>query len=88
MSMAVKSRVVRIGNSQGIRIPRPIMEQIGLEEEVEMEVRDGQLIIRPAHPPRSGWAEQFKTIAERGENYLLDAEVASLTDWDDEEWEW
>ena len=87
MQTTVKTRIVRIGNSQGIRIPKPIIEQLGFSEEVELEIFPHQLIIRSAHAPRYGWDEQFKAMAEVGDDHLLDDDV-SLTEWDEVEWEW
>ena len=86
--MAVKTRIIKIGNSKGIRIPKPIIEQLGFREEVELEIFPDQLVIRSVHAPRSGWDEQFLAMAEAGDDRLLDDEVLSLTDWDEAEWEW
>jgi antitoxin MazE len=88
MAMTVKTKIVKIGNSQGIRIPKPILEQLGLTEDVELEILSDQLIIRPAHPPRYGWEEQFEAMAEAGDDQLLDREFMSSTEWDEDEWEW
>lgn len=88
MQTTVKTRIVRIGNSQGIRIPKPIIEQLGFEEEVELEIFPDQLVIRSAHAPRSGWEQQFQRMAEAGDDRLLDEEAVSLTDWDEAAWEW
>ena len=52
MTLAVQARIVRIGNSQGIRIPKPLLEQAGISEQVELEVHDGQISIRPARRAR------------------------------------
>jgi antitoxin MazE len=82
----MKARIVRIGNSQGIRIPKPLLEQSGLRDEVEIEVQDGQLIIRPAERPRQGWEAAFQRMAEAGDDELLDPDVTH--EWDEEEWEW
>jgi antitoxin MazE len=81
----MKARIVRIGNSQGIRIPKPLLEQSGLHEEVELEVQNGQIVIRPAAHPRQGWDAAFQQMAKQGDDELLDPEVSS--DWDGEEWE-
>ncbi len=88
MQTTVKTRIVRIGNSQGIRIPKPIIEQLGFSEEVELEILPDQLVIRSAHAPRFGWDQQFKAMAEASDDQLLDDEVVSLTAWDEGEWEW
>lgn len=83
----MKTRIVRIGNSQGIRIPKPLLEQSGLGEEVELELENGKIVIRAASRPREGWEDAFRTMARVGDDALLDAEFTS-TDWDEEEWEW
>jgi antitoxin MazE len=84
----MKTRIVRIGNSRGIRIPKLLLEQTGLQGEVEILVENDSLVIRPIKPPREGWAEAFQEMARRGEDKLLDADMPSLTSWDEEEWEW
>jgi len=88
MAGAIKSRVIRIGNSQGIRIPKPLMEQAGLSDEVELEAQDGQLIVRPARKVREGWEESFRLMALNGDDQLLDEEVLTLTEWEEKEWQW
>jgi antitoxin MazE len=84
----MKTRIVRIGNSRGIRIPKLLLEQTGLQGEVEILVENDSLVIRPIKLPREGWAEAFQEMARRGEDKLLDADMPSLTSWDEEEWEW
>ena len=84
----MKASIVRIGNSQGIRIPKVVLEQTHLSGEVELEVRDRKIIIRSVKKPRQGWAQKFRAMAKRGDDKLLDAEAASQTSWDKEEWEW
>ena len=88
MGSGTKARIVRIGNSQGIRIPKPLLDQVELGEEVELTVEEGQLVIRPAQSPRHGWDERFAEMAQRGDDRLVDEETASLTSWDTDEWEW
>lgn len=82
----MKTKIVRIGNSKGIRLPKPLLEQVGLVDEVDLEVRDGELIISPANPVRPGWSEAAISLAERQEDELLDAPTP--TRFDAEEWEW
>jgi antitoxin MazE len=83
----MKARIVKIGNSQGIRIPKLFLEQTGLGDEVEIEIVDDQIVIKPATSPRQGWAELFKEMAQNGDDKLLIDEMG-MTDWDKEEWEW
>jgi antitoxin MazE len=87
MSSVIRTNIVRIGNSQGIRIPKVLLEQVGLTGPVEVEARRKQLVVRAARKPREGWEMQFQQMAERGDGALLDPE-ASSTQWDKDEWEW
>lgn len=86
MQKTIRSKVIKIGNSHGIRIPRVLLEQAGLYGEVEMRVEEGSLIIHSLHEPRQGWGGQFTVMAAQGDDQLLDQAPASA--WDDEEWEW
>jgi len=88
MGTTLKTRIVKIGNSQGIRLPKLLRQQIGLGEEVVLEIQGNQILIRPARSPRQGWEEQFRTMAIQGDDRLLDEGVSSLTRWDETEWEW
>ena len=88
MPAVVKTRIVKIGNSQGIRIPKLLLEQADFGEEVELELQEDRLVIRPAQRPRHDWDVAFKVMAERGDDYLLDGESMLSTDWDEEGWEW
>ena len=83
----MRTRIVRIGNSQGVRIPKPLIERTGLKEEVEIEVEGNQLVIRSVAGPRAGWAEAFQAMAREGDDEILDPELAASR-WDQEEWHW
>ncbi len=84
----MKARLVRIGNSRGIRIPKPLIEQARLGEEVEMAVREDALVIYSVRPPRSGWAEAFRSMAEHGDDLPIDGDSPHPTRFDDSEWTW
>lgn len=77
---------MRIGNSQGIRVPRALLEQAELPDEVELQAHPGRLIVRAARRPRAGWAEAARAMRERGEDSLLDAPTS--TRFDRDEWGW
>ena len=53
----MKARLVRIGNSRGLRLPKAVIEQVGLDDEVELVVEGRRIVITPARRPRAGWAE-------------------------------
>jgi len=82
----MKARLVRIGNSRGIRLPKPLIEEAGLEEDVEVRVRKGAVVITSSRRARAGWAEAARQLRERGGDRLLDR--PSATRFDVEEWEW
>jgi len=84
----MRARIVKIGNSQGIRIPKPLLEQTGIMEDVELDVDKDQIIIRPISNPRAGWDDAFKAMADRGDDMIID-EVENIShSWDDDEWQW
>ena len=86
MGAAIRTRIVKIGNSQGVRIPKLLLEQSGLHTEVEIEVQGDHLTIRTASCLRAGWDEAFAAMAEQHDDVLLD-DVHS-TAWDQAEWDW
>jgi antitoxin MazE len=88
MATPIRTRLVRMGNSQGVRIPKALIEQYQLTGEVELLAEDDHLVIRSAHHPREGWDEAFRLMAERGDDKLLDEEFLAPSEWDLTEWEW
>ncbi len=84
----MKTNIVTIGNSQGIRIPKILLKQSKLSGEVELEVKGESIIISPARKPRQGWTEQFKqSLAENAEKEEFFGENIQNS-FDEEEWEW
>ena len=73
---------------QGIRIPKPFLEQAGIIGDVELEVDQNQIIIHPVLNPRAGWDDAFIAMAEANDEVLLDGEASLTHSWDDEEWQW
>jgi len=84
--MTTKTRIVRIGNSRGIRVPKVLLEQAQLPDEVELHAEPGRLVVQGARRPRMGWAEAARAMSERGHDAPLDEPTASR--FDQEEWEW
>jgi antitoxin MazE len=83
----MKVELARIGNSRGIRIPKPIIEQCGFGDQVELRVTAEGLVVAPTRRiPRSGWKEAFRSAQTVGTDILS-------TEWptssfDREDWEW
>ena len=82
----LKAKLVQIGNSRGIRLPKTVLAESQLSDEVELKAEPGCIIIRSAKPPRFGWAEAAQRMNQRGEDELLD--TAEQTRFDREEWKW
>jgi antitoxin MazE len=80
MAAVIKSRIVKIGNSQGIRIPKLLLEQTSLEDEVELVLEEDQIIVRPVQHVRQGWEEAFKAMGRQGDDELLDTEALVSND--------
>jgi len=83
----MKTTLISIGNSRGVRIPKPFIQQCGLMGQVEMDVRDNMILIHAHRQRRSGWGPAFARMARSGDDSLLDGESAS-TRWDEKEWQW
>ena len=84
----MRTRIVRIGNSQGVRIPKALLEESGLGGEVDISVQDGAIVIAAANRPRQGWDEAFSRMVLHGDDELLDADAATSGAFDAESWEW
>ena len=84
--MIAKTRIVRIGNSRGIRVPKVLLDQAQLPEEVELQAEHGRLVVRAAHGPRTGWADAAKAMHARSDDHVLDA--STPTRFDDKDWQW
>jgi antitoxin MazE len=79
----MKARIIRIGNARGVRIPKALLEQSRLTDEVRIEPRKNEIVIRTA--PRQGWEEAFRAMAERRDDRLIEASLP--TSFDETEWE-
>lgn len=73
--------LVRIGNSKGVRLPKAVIEQAGLKDEIDLEVKDGKVILSPARQPRAKWAIAAKACHEAGDDALGDWD-ATLNDFE------
>ena len=88
----MRSKLVQIGNSMGVRLPKAILQAVGLRDAVELHVEEGRLVITPAprrRRPREGWEEAIR--ADIADNGVPDADAEWLStpnDWDAEGWKW
>ena len=84
--MITKTRIVQIGNSKGIRVPKALLEEAQLPDEIELQAEHGRLIVRAAQGPRAGWADAAKAMHALCDDQLLDATTSNQ--FDDKEWRW
>ncbi len=82
----MKTMIIPIGNSKGVRIPKAVLEQCHIEKEAIMEVEKGAIVIKPAkQEPRKDWEGSFKQMKKLKEDNLL---ISDNMDLDMKEWEW
>ncbi|MBN2341636.1 MAG: AbrB/MazE/SpoVT family DNA-binding domain-containing protein [Deltaproteobacteria bacterium] len=85
----METTIIKIGNSQGVRIPKPMLKQCGLSGRVEMTVKENELVIRPHQRKiRENWDEAYQKMAFEKDERIVDDLSESGTKWDTEEWEW
>jgi len=83
------TKIIKIGNSRGIRIPKSIIEQSGIKNEVELEVKDDKIIIKSLSEIRKNWNLAFRKMSKRNDDLLLDENtLANQSSWDNKEWTW
>ena len=82
----MKLKIIDIGNSKGIRLPKGILQQLGIKDEVSLETSKNSLILKATQSSRFEWAKAFHEMAKNSDDKLLDDYAP--TSWDDEEWEW
>jgi antitoxin MazE len=83
----MKVELVPIGNSRGIRIPKPFIEQCGFGDTVDIRVDQDCLIISPHRTPRQGWEKAFQSAGPATPDRLL-LDTVPPNDFDREEWQW
>ena len=82
----MRTRIIRIGNSLGIRIPSSLLEQAGIRNTVQIRAEKGRLVILPDQTARQGWPEAFATITRQGDDRVPLDRIANRFDRD--EWTW
>ncbi|WP_370652564.1 AbrB/MazE/SpoVT family DNA-binding domain-containing protein [Polynucleobacter sp.] len=86
MKKQLHLQIRQIGNSRGVVIPKAILEQVGFDDEAELVVEGGRLVLsKPKKNPREGWAEDSKAISEAGEDTLV---LGDFSNEGDEDWVW
>ena len=88
----MRAKLIKIGNSRGVRLPKPLLEATGFVDEVEIEVEKGRIILMPAKKRlREGWAEAAERLVESGEADRDEDWTAWMNmrnEFDETEWTW
>lgn len=84
--MTTKTRVVRIGNSRGIRVPKVLLDEAGLPDQVELRAEPGRLVVSAATRPRAGWALKARRMQGLDGDAPLEPETPTAFDRTD--WRW
>jgi antitoxin MazE len=84
----MKTKVIQIGNSKGIRIPKSVLDQCGFDEDVRIEVRNKKLIVYSDKKPRKNWDEEFKKRVVSVKDKTLNVFDKVRLSWDNKEWKW
>jgi len=81
----MEAEIIRIGNSKGIRLPAYIIRECKIKDKVQMEVKDGKIILIPVTQPRKEWGKNFMDMRRNNDDTML---IEDELDEGLEEWEW
>jgi antitoxin MazE len=82
----MKTDLIRIGNSRGVRIPKPLIEEAGLGETVNLRVEKDKIVIARERKIREGWEQAFRAAGSASNDELLLDDAVS--EFDKKEWRW
>lgn len=85
--MKATAKIIPIGNSRGVRVPKRMLDKLGLVHDVELEVRGHELVVRAAHDLHEGWEQSAEKLHQHLEDDLL-FDSGPASDWDLEVWKW
>ena len=85
----MRTKLVRIGNSRGVRLPKPILAASGISDEVDLKVEDGCIVLtRPKRHPREGWAEDARRMVANGDDEDWSDRDNMSSEALEEDWDW
>ncbi|MGI0483152.1 AbrB/MazE/SpoVT family DNA-binding domain-containing protein [Geminocystis sp. CENA526] len=86
----IHTRLVKIGNSQGVRLPKTLLEIANIKEQIDLSIENGKITICASEKNniRLNWAKSFQEMASQNDDQLLDDDIETLSNWDNQEWEW
>ncbi len=81
----MRTNLIQIGNSKGVRIPAFLLKECNIKDRIELEVVDSKIILKAINKPRQNWEEAFKSMHDNGNDKLI---ISDSIDLDSEELEW
>jgi antitoxin MazE len=82
----MRVNIIKIGNSKGIRLSRQILTQCNIDDQIDLEIADGKIIIRPIHEnPRKDWGGKFKKMKLNNDDKLI---IDDSIDLEMDDWAW
>ena len=85
-SDVIHTKIIKIGNAQGVRLPKAILEMSHIKQDAEVSIEHGAIVIRAPKTVRAGWKEAFAVMHAKGDDGLCDEELP--TEWDVKDWQW
>ena len=83
----MKAKLIPIGNSRGVRLPKPLIQEAGLNTEVDINIRNGEIVTSDLYKKLDlGWEEAAKRLHDQKDDRLLDKRIS--THFDETEWQW
>ena len=82
----MKAQIIQIGNSQGIRITKMMLEETGISGEVDLQIMPDGILIRKTRKPRGDWDAVFSRFAESDDE--LSEDINTPGDFERKEWQW
>lgn len=84
----MRAKIIKIGNSKGIRIPKPLLEQTGITADVDLSVDGDRIVLQAAHHPRDGWAAGIEAMRGENDGVHADDGANGRMPWDEQAWQW
>jgi len=85
---SLRVKIIRIGNSKGIRLSKSLIEQYNMKDEVLLEAKKDSIVIRPVKNPRTDWEKSFEKMKLRGDDVLLNEGTEVESEWEQTKWKW
>jgi antitoxin MazE len=83
----IYTKIISIGNSQGVRIPKNILKLSGIKDQICLSCENGKIVITPIKETRQGWAQSFQEMGKNQDDRLLDINQEITSTWDEQEWD-